>query len=85
MQRYLCTQCNITFSSKRRPNRLVESIVKDYFFHRYTLTDLSKKYRYSREWIQDKIHNFQPKLNSIKPKEVTLVIDASFLKKKKIN
>jgi len=83
VQRYLCTQCNKTFSSKRRPNRLTQSIVKDYFFHRYTLTNLSKKYGYSREWLQDKIHNFNPKLNSIKPREVTLVIDATFFGKKK--
>ena len=82
MQRYFCTQCRKTFSSKRRPNRLLESIIKDYFFNRYTLNQLSKKYGYSREWIQDKIHNFKPKLNTLVPREVTLVIDATFFGKR---
>jgi len=82
VQQYFCTQWRKTFSSKRCPSRLVESIIKDYFFNHYTLNQLSKKYGYSREWIQDKIHNFKPKLNTITPREVTLVIATLFGKRK---
>ncbi len=83
VQRYLCTKCKKTFSSKRRPNRLLESIFKDYFYHRFTLTELSKKYGYSREWIQDKIHHFSPKVNTRKPRAVTVVIDATYFGKRR--
>ena len=51
-------------------------------FNRYTLTKLSKKYGYLREWIQDKIHNFTPKINTPSPREVIVVIDATFFGKR---
>jgi len=43
---------------------------------------LSHKYNHSREWIQDKIHNFLPEIKIRKPREVTLVIDATFFGKR---
>ena len=82
IQRYLYINCNKTFSSKRRPNKLKEVIFKYYFEDRYTLTDLSKKYSHSREWIQDKIHKFNPQIKIRNPREITAVIDATFFGKR---
>ena len=43
---------------------------------------MSKKYHYSRQWIQEKIHNYQPKIKKPIPREVVLVIDATFFGKR---
>jgi len=56
---------------------------KDYFYHRFTLAELSKKYAYSREWIQGKIHHFSPEIKIRKPRVVTVVIDATYFGKRR--
>jgi len=48
-------------------------------------TIFSKKYHHSRAWIQDKIHHYSPKVNTRKVRAVTVVIDATYFGKKKIN
>ena len=75
--------CHKTFSSKRRQNRLLDSIFKDYFYHRFTLDELSKKYSYSRVWIQDKIHHYSPTIQTRNPRAVTVTIDATYFGKRK--
>jgi hypothetical protein len=57
-------------------------ILQDYFYHRFTLNELSKKYDFSREWIQDKIHYFSPEISTRKPRAVTVVIDATYFGKR---
>ena len=47
------------------------------------MTELSKKYGYSRGWIQDKIHHFSPKINTRKPRDVTVIIDATYFGKRR--
>ena len=47
------------------------------------MNELSKKYGYSREWIQDKIHYFSPEISIRKPRAVTVVIDATYFGKRK--
>jgi len=47
------------------------------------LGELSKKYAYSREWIQGKIHHFSPEIKTRKPRAVTVVIDATYFGKRK--
>ena len=59
------------------------SIFKDYFYHRFTLEELSKKYHHSRVWIQDKIHHFSPEIKTRKPRAVTVVIDATYFGKRR--
>ena len=81
IQRYICTNCGKTFSSNRRPSRLQEAIFYDYFKNRYTLSQLSKKYSHSRQWIQEKIHTFIPNINQREGYKVTVVIDATFFEK----
>ncbi|SFV54167.1 Mobile element protein [hydrothermal vent metagenome] len=43
---------------------------------------MSQKYNHSREWIQEKIHNYTFEIKSRKPREVSLVIDATFFGKR---
>ena len=78
IQRYYCTNCNKSFSSKRRPGKLQKAIFNDYFNHRYILQELSIKYNHSREWIQDKIYQFTPDIYERKARDITAVIDATF-------
>jgi len=47
------------------------------------LRELSVKYGRSREWIQDKIHHYIPKINTRKPRAVTVVIDATYFGKRR--
>ena len=63
-------------------SRLYKAIFEDYFYHRFTLNELSKKYHHSRQWIQEKIHHYQPKIKKPIPREVVLVIDATFFGKR---
>ena len=49
--------------------------------YRYTLSQLSKKYSHSRQWIQEKIHTFIPNINQREGYKVTVVIDATFFGK----
>ena len=83
MQRYYCVKCSKTFSSNRRPNRLEESIFKDYLYHRFTLEELSQKYHHSRVWIQSKIHNFSLNIKNREGREVTVTIDATYFGKRR--
>lgn len=59
------------------------SIFQDYFYHRFTLKDLSKKYSHSREWIQERIHHYTPEIKSREPRASTCVIDATFFGKRR--
>ena len=47
------------------------------------MVELSKKYAYSREWIQDKLHHFSPNIKTSKPRAVTVVIDATYFGKRR--
>jgi len=46
------------------------------------LDELVAKYHYSRQWIQEKIHTYQPHIKQRIPREVVLVLDATFFGKR---
>lgn len=43
---------------------------------------MAAKYYHSRQWIQEKIHTYQPHINQRIPREVILVLDATFFGKR---
>ena len=46
------------------------------------MDELAAKYCYSRQWIQEKIHTYQPHIKLRTPREVILVLDATFFGKR---
>lgn len=46
------------------------------------MDELAAKYHYSRQWIQEKIHTYQPQIKQRVPREVILVLDATFFGKR---
>jgi len=46
------------------------------------LDELTAKYHYSRQWVQEKIHTYQPQTKQRVPREVILVLDATFFGKR---
>jgi len=62
---------------------LLQKYIDDYFYHRFTLEELSKKYHHSRVWIQDKIDHFSPKISRRKPRAVAVVIDVTYFGKRR--
>ena len=78
----MCLECRQSFSSNRRPKRLQYTIFNHYFYHRFTLNELAAKYNHSRQWIQDQIHTYQPQTYKRIPREVVLVLDATFFGKR---
>ncbi len=83
IQRYLCLNCDKTFSSKRRPNILQNVIFDDYINHRFTLEELANKYAHLRVWIQNRIHSFSPEIYPREGRAITAVVDATFFGKRK--
>ena len=51
IKRYFCKDCQASFSSSRRPNKLQFVIFKEYFLQRQTLKQLSLKYDKSIPWV----------------------------------
>ncbi|WP_457605482.1 IS256 family transposase, variant Zn-binding type, partial [Nitratifractor sp.] len=82
MQRYLCLDCGQSFSSERRPRKLQQILFEAYLYHRNTLEDLHRIYHRDREWIQRQIHEYVPEDFPVNPREVVLVIDATFFGKR---
>ncbi len=46
------------------------------------MDELAVKYHYSRQWIQEKIHTYQPSIKQCISREVILVLDATFFGKR---
>jgi len=61
---------------------LHQILFEEYFFHRATLQDLAQKFHRSREWVQEQIHQYEPKSSSLEPRSVVLVIDATYFGKR---
>jgi hypothetical protein len=50
-----------------------------FFYQRKTLSDLALEHHRSRQWIQERIHAYEPHFKTPPPSEVILVIDATYL------
>ena len=59
IQRYQCNNCGKNFNPKR-PEKLENSLFKEYVYHRQTLQDLANKYNKSIQWVHYKIKEYLP-------------------------
>lgn len=80
-QRYKCLSCGKQFQSKRRKQKFINKIWKEYVYGRQTAIDLSKKYKRSRKWILQQlstIKNDEIKITNIQSRSIVVVADATF-------
>lgn len=82
MNRYFCNNCNISFSSKRRPQNLQEIIFKKYVYKRQILKQLAEEYERSIPWIRQQILAYETPEKTHNPRAVVLVCDATFYGKR---
>ena len=85
IRRYLCKNCGKYFSSKRRNQRLVNKIFKEYLYGKQTLEQLSNKYKKNIKWVRKQINNYKTKPRKRNPRRVVLICDATFFGKRKSN
>jgi len=79
LQTYKCVGCGYKFQNKRKENRLVNQLLRQYIWQRQTYFDLAKKYRQSDKWIQRKLDkNKISPIVKISQREIVVVADATF-------
>ncbi|WP_420837850.1 IS256 family transposase, variant Zn-binding type, partial [Arcobacter vandammei] len=83
IQRYLCADCGHSFSSSKRPNKLIKKLFFEYFQGKQTLKQLSIKYHKSIPWIKKYLDEYEPDEIKISPSKVIIVADATFFGKRK--
>ena len=83
LRRYLCKKCGKWFSSKRRPSKLNVKIFNEYFYGKQTLDQLCDKYKKGIKWVKKQIDSYEVKLRKRNPRKVTVIVDATFLGKRK--
>jgi hypothetical protein len=81
--RYFCNDCNVSFSSKRRPKNLQEIIFKKYVYKRQILKDLANEYDRSIPWIRNQILEYEAVEKAHNPRPIVIVCDATFYGKRK--
>ncbi len=73
----------MSFSSKRRPEKLHEVIFKEYFLQCQTLKQLATKYNKSIRWIIKQRDEYIVDVKAHNPGPVNLICDATFYGKRK--
>ncbi|MEA2019961.1 MAG: hypothetical protein U9N59_16135 [Campylobacterota bacterium] len=74
----MCKDCKKSFSSNRRPEKLINKIFHKYFEHRQTLVQLSQIYHKSIPWIRKQINEYIGDDKQHKPRKINLACDATF-------
>ncbi len=82
--RFKCKNCNYQFQSKRQIFRLATKLTQNYFL-KNSLANLSKSNNKSYKWIRKQIDSLviKPNFNSILPRKIRLVCDATYFGKRK--
>jgi len=57
-------------------------LFSEYVYRRKTLNDLSKDYYRSREWIQERVHQFIPEIHDKQARKCVAVMDVTFFGRK---
>lgn len=80
-QRYLCLVCHHQFQSKGRPLKIQKVIWRKYVWQRQKLTDLSREYHKSVNWVKKQIKAVTVEIKLTKPREAIVIIDSTFYKR----
>ena len=86
LQRYLCKECGSKFRSKRRKNiHLTEEIFDKFVFNKQTIREIKEEYSLDKKTIIKYLKNYQNKEKKHSPREIYLVVDATYFGKRKNN
>lgn len=77
----MCLACGKQFQSKNRPDRIINAIWRQFVWHRQTISQLSKEYKKSLNWIRLKLEQAKVTIKPVKPQELVLILDATFFKR----
>ena len=83
VQRYKCNDCGVSFSSNRRPKKLLKVLFYKYVFRHQTYADLAIEYFKTKRWVYTQIHSYGISKKVHKPRAVTLVCDTTFYGKRR--
>src|SRR3989344_6904824 len=84
VQRYLCRVCGKKFRSERRGRkRLTEDIFNDFVFSKQTIRELKPEYGLDKKTIRSVLDKYENGKKIHKPREIYLVVDATYFGKRK--
>src|SRR3989344_4369035 len=84
VQRYLCRVCGKKFRSERRGRkRLTEDIFNDFVFSKQTIRELKPEYGLDKKTIRTVLDKYEIGKKVHKPREIYLVVDATYFGKRK--
>ena len=77
----MCLTCSKQFQSRMRPDKLIKNIWRKFVWQRQTISQLSKEYKKSLNWIRLKLDQMKVLIKPVKPQELVLILDATFFKR----
>ena len=84
MQTYLCKDCKSRFRNKRRNKSvLIKKLWFDYVFNKQTYRELSKRYDLDKRTIRELLNQYQSPAKQHFPREVHLLVDATYFGKRR--
>jgi len=84
VQRYLCRSCGKKFRSKRKAKvKLVEDIFNDFVFGKQTIRELRNEYGLDKKTVRTFLGKHENKIKKHEPREIYLVVDATYFGKRK--
>ena len=84
VQRYLCRICGKRFRSERRGKRkLTKDIFNDFVFSKQTVRELKPEYGLDKKTIRSVLDRYENEKKVHNPREIYLVVDATYFGKRK--
>ena len=84
IQRYLCKICGCKFRNKRRKeNNLVEEIFNKFVFNKQTIREIKEEYHLDKKTVVRYLKKYTNKDKLHTPREIYLVVDATYFGKRK--
>lgn len=77
-QRYLCQDCQASWTNGTRPKRFQNCLWKEYAFESRTVRQLAKQYDKNPKWIRQQLAAFEPNTPPIRPRAVTIIMDVTY-------
>lgn len=84
VQTYLCQDCSKRFRNKRRnKSTLIKKLWFDYVFNKQTYRELSKRYNSDKRTIRALLNQYQSPRKKHSPRNIHLLVDASYFGKRR--
>ncbi len=84
VQRYLCRSCGRKFRNERRGRKtLTKNIFNDFVFSKQTIRELKPEYDLDKKTVRSLLDKYENEIKIHKPREIYLVVDATYFGKRK--